>query len=240
MNALQAKGLALGTLVLLLGGLSGFAQVAVTVEVANAADPSGGGPVYEFAALVFLRDTTAISVRSFYPFLVLAPGERRELGPFELPEMPNALILLGRTGEESLAVTVAPLVPGAVHEEGALRVTVRFGPETREGQVSLRGYLFALRQFWCTRSEGPLYLLQTGEFGMGLEGFYILVGAPRWPWVEDPLLQPLVGKSVEVRGKLVPAGEEVRTAEDRWATYPLPTLLVEEIRVLTEYERCAR
>lgn len=97
-------------------------------------------------------------------------------------------------------MTVAPLVPGAVHEEGALRVTVRFGPETREGQVSLRGYLFALRQFWCTRSEGPLYLLQTGEFGMGLEGFYILVGAPRWPWVEDPLLQPLVGKSVEVRG----------------------------------------
>lgn len=101
MNALQAKGLALGTLVLLLGGLSGFAQVAVTVEVANAADPSGGGPVYEFAALVFLRDTTAISVRSFYPFLVLAPGERRELGPFELPEMPNALILLGRTGRRA-------------------------------------------------------------------------------------------------------------------------------------------
>lgn len=239
-NALQAKGLALGTSVLLLGALPGVAQIAVTVEVANAAGPSGGGPAHEFAALVFLREATAISVRSFDPFLVLAAGERRELGPFELPEAPNALIPLGRTGEGSLAVTVAPLVPGAVHGDGALRVAVRFGPETREGQVALRGYLFALRQLWCTRSEGPLYLLQTGEFGMSLEGFYILVGSPRWPWVEDPLLGPLVGKSVEVRGTPVPAGEKVRIAGDRRVTYPLPAPLVEGVRVLAEYEPCAR
>ncbi len=240
MHAGTWKGVvALGALIGLLGlALPGVAQVQVTVAVGNAADPSSGGPVYEFVALVFLRDTAALSIRSFYPFLVLLPGEGRELGPFELSEAPDALILLGRTGQESLAVTVAPLVPGAVHVEGALRITVRVGPDERPGQVSLRGYLFALRQFWCTRSEGPLYLLQTGEFAVGLEGFYILVGKPRWPWVEDPLLGPLVGKNVEVRGRLVPAGEEVRIAEDRWVTYPLPSLLVEEVRVLAEYERC--
>jgi len=33
------------------------------------------------------------------------------------------------------------------------------------------GYLFSIRQAWGTRSEGPLYLLQTQEFNVGLEGF---------------------------------------------------------------------
>jgi len=87
------------------------------------------------------------------------------------------------------------------------------------------GYLFSIRQAWGTRSEGPLYLLQTQEFNVGLEGFYVVERGQRFPWQADPVLEALVGKYVEVKGTLVPAGKEVFGR-----TYPLPTLIVEEIR----------
>jgi hypothetical protein len=60
---------------------------------------------------------------------------------------------------------------------------------------------------------------------VGLEGFYVVERGQRFPWQADPVLEALVGKSVEVKGTLVPAGKGVF---DR--TYPLPTLIVEEIR----------
>lgn len=99
--------------------------------------------------------------------------------------------------------------------------------------VTLKGYLFSVRQAWCTRSEGPLYLLQTQEFGLRLEGFYVVVRGHRLLWELDPVLEALVGKYVEVRGKLVPAGKE---AFGR--TYSLPALIVEEIREIAPYEHC--
>jgi hypothetical protein len=87
------------------------------------------------------------------------------------------------------------------------------------------GYLFSIRQAWGTRSEGPLYLLQTQEFNVGLEGFYVVERVRRSPWEPDPVLEALVGKPVEVEGTLVPAGKEVFGR-----TYPLPALIVKEIR----------
>lgn len=242
----RSSALVAATALLVVAGCVGWGAeaVGVGVEIANTADPNLlGATVYEFSAVVFMKDTSSISVRSFFPFLVVAPGETRQLGPFELQDIPTTLILLGRKGPpgpamDSLAVTISPLSSGVVHEEGTLRITVRFGDEAREEPVVLVGYLFSVRQFWCTRSEGPLYLLQTGEFGVGLDGFYVLVGAPRWPWLEDPLLEPHGGKNVQVRGRLIPAGEEVPISEDRSATYPLPALVVGEIREVEPPERC--
>lgn len=132
---------------------------------------------------------------------------------------------------------MSPLVLDTPYTEGTLRLAARFGEDRGESMDVLTGYLVSVCQFWCSRSEGPLYLLQTGGFDPGLEGFYILVGGPRWPWVDDPLLEPLVGKNVRVRGRLVPAGEEVQIDGDRWATYPLPALIVEEI-VEIELSNC--
>lgn len=99
--------------------------------------------------------------------------------------------------------------------------------------VILTGYLFSVRQAWCTRSEGPLYLLQTQEFHVGLEGFYVVVTRPRLLWEPDPLLEALVGKYVEMRGTLVPTGKEVFGR-----TYLLPALIVEEVREIAPNERC--
>lgn len=234
-----AAGLALGNTV-----ARGEQAVQATIEIANTADPALlGATVYEFSAAVFMRNTTSISIRSFYPFLVVTAGQARQLGPFELLETPTAVVLLGRKGPpgptmDSLAVTISPLGPVTVHEEGTLRITVRLGDEHREEGVVLAGYLLAVRQFWCSRSEGPLYLLQTSEFGVGLDGFYVLVGEPRWPWLDDPVLQPLVGKNVQVRGRLIPAGEDVPLSEGRSATYPLPAIVVEEIGEVELFERC--
>jgi hypothetical protein len=95
----------------------------------------------------------------------------------------------------------------------------------RVSQLAIfRGYLFSVRQAWGTRSEGPLYLLQTQEFNVGLEGFYVVERGQRFPWQADPVLEALVGKYVEVRGTVVPVGKEVFGR-----TYPLPALIVEEI-----------
>jgi len=99
--------------------------------------------------------------------------------------------------------------------------------------LTLTGYLFSVRQAWCTRSEGPLYLLQAQELNVGLEGFYVVVRGPRLLWEADPVLEALVGKYVEMRGTLVPVGKEVFGH-----TYPLPALIVEEIREISPYERC--
>ena len=60
---------------------------------------------------------------------------------------------------------------------------------------------------------------------MGLEGFYVVERGQRFPWQPDPVLEALVGKHVEVKGTLVPAGKEVFGR-----TYPLPALIMEEIR----------
>lgn len=242
----QALGTIVAAVVLAVASTVGWGAGAldVMVEIANTADPTlFGATVYEFSAAVFMKDASSISIRSFYPFLVVAPGQTRQLGPFELEETPNALILLGRKGPpgptmDSLAVTIAPLFSGVVYEEEALRITVRFGEEPREDQVSLTGYILSFRQFWCSRSEGPLYLLQTTEFGLGLDGFYVLVRGPRWPWEDDPLLESLTGKNVQVRGRLVSAGEEVWISVDRSATYLLPALIVEEIHEIELRERC--
>jgi len=190
-----------------------------------------------------MRGAASISVRSFYPFLLLPPGTSGEFGPFVVEEEPDTLILLGRQRSpgldwDSLAATVSPLVYGVPHEEGALRVVARLMPHEEPEPTVLTGYLFAVRQFWCSRSEGPLSLLQTGGLDPGLAGSYVLVGKPRWPWVDDPLLEPLVGKSVRVQGRLVPAGEEAPIAGDRWATYPLPALIVEEISEIELHNRC--
>lgn len=242
----QAVGTIVAAVVLAVASTVGMGAgaVAVGVEIANTADPGlFGATVYEFSAAVFMKDASSISVRSFYPFLVVAPGQTRQLGPFELAEAPNTLILLGRKGPagpamDSLAVTVAPLFSGAVYEEGTLQITIRFGDERPEEETLITGYILSVRQFWCSRSEGPLYLLQTGEFGLGLEGFYILVGEQRWPWLDDPLLEPLVGENVRVRGRLIPAGEDVPLGEDRSATYPLPALIVQEVHEIELRERC--
>ena len=99
--------------------------------------------------------------------------------------------------------------------------------------LTLTGYLFSVRQAWCTRSEGPLYILQTQDFSLGLQGFYVLVTGPRLLWEPDPVLEALVGKYAEMRGTLVPVGEEVFGR-----TYPLLALIVEEVREISPYERC--
>ncbi|GAB4305507.1 MAG: hypothetical protein Kow0097_03970 [Candidatus Bipolaricaulota bacterium] len=232
--------------VALVGGAAGGMAVPgeVILNLANKADPSEDGvPTYEITAVVFMRGAAPISVRSFYPFLLLPPGTSREFGPFVVEEEPDALILLGRQRYpgldwDSLAITVSSLVSGIPYEAGALRVVARLAPDGEPESTVLTGYLLAVRQFWRSRSEGPLYLLQTGEFNSGLEGFYVLVGEPRWPWLDDPLLQPLVGKDVRVRGRLIPAGEDVPLSEDRSVTYPLPAIVVDEIGEIELYERC--
>ncbi len=237
--------LALAAVVLASGAAGGMAMPGeVILDLANTADPSeDGAPTYEITAVVFMRGAASISVRSFYPFPLFPPGTSHEFGPFAVEEEPDALILLGRQRYpgldwQSLAVMVRPLVSGIPYEEGALRVVAWLAPDGEPKSTILTGYLLTVRQFWCSRSEGPLYLLQTGEFDPGWEGFYVLVGGPRWPWVDDPLLEPFVGRNVRVRGRLVPAGEEVPISEDRSATYPLPALVVEEIDEVKLYERC--
>jgi len=58
-----------------------------------------------------------------------------------------------------------------------------------------------------------------------LKDSYVVERGQRFPWQADPVLEALVGKSVEVRGTLVPAGKGLFGR-----TYPLPALIVEEIR----------
>ena len=57
-----------------------------------------------------------------------------------------------------------------------------------------------------------------------LKDSYVVERGQRFPWQADPVLEALVGKYVEVKGTLVPVGKEVFGR-----TYPLPTLIVEEI-----------
>ena len=83
-----------------------------------------------------------------------------------------------------------------------------------------------------TERRTALYLLQTQEFNVGLEGFYVVVRGPRLLWEHDPRLEVLVGKNVRVRGALVPAGEEVFGR-----TYPLPSLVVQKIWEIGPSER---
>lgn len=80
--------------------------------------------------------------------------------------------------------------------------------------------------------------MQTEELAPGLDGFYILVHGPRLPWLEDPLLEMLLHTTVQVRGRLVPAGEEIRIHAGFPVTYPLPALVVDEITETDRRERC--
>jgi len=129
------------------------------------------------------------------------------------------------------AERISPSGPHVAFNKDSMILRVAQPPVS---MVTLTGYLFSLRQAWCTRSEGPLYLLQTQEFRVGLEGFYVLVTGPRLLWEPDPRLEVLVGKNVRVRGTVVPAGEEVFGR-----TYPLPSLVVQEIWEIGPSERCA-
>jgi len=129
------------------------------------------------------------------------------------------------------AERISPSGPHVAFNKDSMILRVAQPPVS---MVTLTGYLFSLRQAWCTRSEGPLYLLQTQEFRVGLEGFYVLVTGPRLLWEPDPRLEVLVGKNVRVQGTVVPAGEEVFGR-----TYPLPSLVVQEIWEIGPSERCA-
>lgn len=126
----------------------------------------------------------------------------------------------------TLTVFVERIVPQGPHvafQKGS--IVLQLGePET----VVLQGYLFKARQHWCTRSEGPLYLLQTENLSAELEGFYRLEYGSRFPWEEDPLLEAWVNANVQVRGTLSWPDEAL-----------LAVLTVEEITKTDMYQRCA-
>lgn len=102
-----------------------------------------------------------------------------------------------------------------------------------------KGYLFKTLQFWCTRSEGPLYLLQTRDIGLGLKGFYVLIYKERYPWEPDPALEALMHKSVLVKGELVKPEVEIEMGQGYTVKYPIPTILVREIEEIGPGERCS-
>jgi len=223
----------------------------VTLEVTNTADPSLlGAPVYEISTVSFMRGAASVTAHSIFPAVSLSPGETESFGPFSLPEVPDRLAVFGRRGPPGparmpFAITIRPLVFGVAHEEGSLRIVALRGIPP-EGGVSeskptgtWKGFLFKTLQLWCSRSEGPLYLLQTQDVTRGLEGFYVLVNEERLPWLEDPSLEALLHRNVSVRGSMVAAGTEVRIHEGFPTRYPLPVIHVEAITVTTTVDRCS-
>lgn len=247
--------LTLVLIAVLFGGSAGFpsngTSVEVTFEVTNTADPSLlGAPIYEISTVTFMRGGASVTAHSIFPPVSLSPGETETFGPFSLPEVPDTLTIFGRRGPPGparmpFAVTIRPLDFDVAHEEGSLRVIAvrgispEGGPSEGELGGTWKGFLFKTLQLWCSRSEGPLYLLQTQELSLGLDGFYVLVYSERLPWLEDPLLEPLLQRNVSVRGRVVEAGTEVRIHERFPTTYPLPVIRVEEISVITALERCS-
>lgn len=119
---------------------------------------------------------------------------------------------------------IDPQGPHVAFHHGS--IVLRLGePES----VVLQGYLFKVRQYWCTRSEGPLYLLQTEDVSSGLAGFYRLEYGSRFPWEADPLLESWVNADVQVRGTLSWHDGDL-----------LPVLAVEAITAMDMHQRCTR
>lgn len=230
---------------------SNGASVEVTLEVTNTADPSLlGAPIYEISMVTFMRGDASVTAHSIFPSVSLSPGQTETFGPFSLAVVPDRLAIFGRRGPPGparmpFAITIRPLVFGVPHEEDSLRVIAVRGispeGEPSEGDLSgtWKGFLFKTLQLWCSRSEGPLYLLQTQDVTLGLEGFYILVYREHLPWQEDPFLETLLHRNVSVRGRMVAAGAEVRIHEGFPTRYPLPAIRVEEITVTTTVDRCS-
>ena len=230
---------------------SNGASVEVTLEVTNTADPSLlGAPIYQISTVTFMRGDASATAHSIFPAVSLPPGETQTFGPFSLAVVPNRLAIFGRRGPPGparmpFAITISPLDFDVPYEEDSLRIiAVRTIPpegEPTEGGLSgtWNGFLFKTLQLWCSRSEGPLYLLQTQEIGLGLEGFYILLYRERLPWQEDPFLETLLHRNVSVQGRVVAAGAEVRIHEGFPTRYPLPVIRVEEITVTTTGDRCS-
>ncbi len=117
---------------------------------------------------------------------------------------------------------IAPHGPHVAFHQGSI-VLYLGEPES----VVLQGYVVKMRQHWCTRSEGPLYLLQIEDLSQGLAGFYRLEYGPRFPWQDDPLLEAWVHADVQVRGTLSFPDEAL-----------LPVLVVEAITRTDMYQRC--
>jgi len=117
---------------------------------------------------------------------------------------------------------IAPQGPHVAFHHGSIILRVG-GPKS----VVLQGYVVKMRQHWCTRSEGPLYLLQTEDLSPGLAGLYRLEYGARLPWQDDPLLEAWVNADVEVRGTLSIPDEAL-----------LPLLTVEAITGRDVHQRC--
>jgi len=101
-----------------------------------------------------------------------------------------------------------------------------------------KGYLFKTLQLWCSKSEGPLYLLQTQDIGLALKGFYVLIYKEHYPWEPDPALEILMHKSVLVKGELVKPEIEIEMGQGYTVKYPIPIILVKEIEEISSSERC--
>ena len=226
-------------------------SVEVILEVTNTADPSLlGSPIYEISSLSFMRGHASVTAHSIFPSASLSPGETETLGPFSLPEAPDALVITGRRGPPGptkipFAIVIRPFDLTVPYEEDSLRVIAMTGippeggPSEGEPGDVWKGFLFKALQLWCSKSEGPLYLLQTQEVSLGLEGFYILIYGERLPWDEDPSLEALLHRDVLVRGTLVDAGLEVEIHAGFPTRYPLPVIRVDEISEATHLERCS-
>ena len=247
--------LALVSFLVLFGGSAALASNGTSVEVSlvvtNTADPSLlGAPIYEISMVTFMRADTSVTAHSVFPPIALSAGETESFGPFSLAEVPDTVNIFGRRGPPGpakmpFALVIAPLDFDVPHDEDSLRVIAVRGipPEGVPGGGALsgtwKGFLFKTLQLWCSRSEGPLYLLQIQDVTLGLEGFYILVYRERLPWQEDPFLETLLHRNVSVRGRVVAAGAEVRIHESFPTRYPLPVIRVEEISATTTVDRCS-
>jgi hypothetical protein len=119
---------------------------------------------------------------------------------------------------------MAPQGPHVAFQQGSIVLRVVGESES----VVLQGYVVKMRQNWCTRSEGPLYLLQAADLSQGLAGIYRLEYGTVFPWQDDPLLEAWVNADVEVTGTLsLPDGAL------------LPVLTVEAIVATDMHQRCA-
>lgn len=125
----------------------------------------------------------------------------------------------------TLTVFVERIVPDGPHvafREGSI-VVYAGEPEV----IVRRGYVVKMRQHWCTRSEGPLYLLQTEDVSSGLAGFYRLECGAAFPWQDDPILAAWANADVQVSGRL---------SVSEGALFPV--LVVDAITAADMFQRC--
>lgn len=197
------------------------AQVEVTLEITNTADPSMlGAPEYEISSIIFTKN--------FFPPASIPPGQMRIFGPFTLSEAPNDLTLKGRKGppgpiKEPFSFTIFPFISDTPYQIVAIAQPPPPPPERKQNLVEYAAVVrkavkeFKIPRYWpvviqvsetaATPDEGGFITIVENDY----VGFYtgVVNGRPiqgKFRWGDgrtDTIISLMGGRIVlrEVDGK---------------------------------------